>query len=200
MSSPATIDDFEITALWPNTLLVQPLADHAAHSARLGELADQGLGPSMFDMDDGAVNWLKANFIHGIGAVLGAAGFTGQPQIAVRAQVETQGLGEYASLANRPGCYLTGLYVVRAPQGPPDIGRRDDGRPGSISFYDPRVGMNMNAIRKDPYVLYHHTESFVPGLLMIWPAYVPVFIHPHLHEADAMRIRIDVQAAAENAG
>ena len=77
---------------------------------------------------------------------------------------------------------------------------RDDGRPGSISFYDPRVGMNMNAIRKDPYVLYHHTESFVPGLLMIWPAYVPVFIHPHLHEADAMRIRIDVQAAAENAG
>lgn len=193
------VSDFEITALWANTLLVQPLDDHAPHSARLGELADQGLGDTLFDVADPAVDWLKANVIHGIGAVLGAGGFTGEPQIAVRARLETQALGAYSSLGNRPGSYLTGLYVIRAPAGAPVLGSRDDGRPGSISFYDPRVGMNMNAINKDPYVLYHHTVPFAPGLLLVWPAYVPCYVHPHLAEAPALRVRIDVQVVAGGA-
>jgi hypothetical protein len=190
------LTDFEITPLWANTLLVQPLTDHAPHSARLGELADQGLDDALFDAADPAVDWLKANIIYAIGSLLGASGFTGEPQIAVRARLETQVLGGYTSLDNRPGSYLTGLYVIRAPGGKPALGSRDDGRPGSISFYDPRIGMNMNAINKDPYVLYHHTVPFEPGLLLLWPAYVPCYVHPHLNETPALRVRMDVQVAA----
>lgn len=195
-----SLSDFEITPLWANTLLVQPLADHAPHTARLGELVDAGRGEALFDADDPAVNWLKANVIHGIGALLGAGGFSGEPQIAVRALLETQALGGYQALTNRPGSYLTGLYVIRAPSEKPILGSRDDGRPGSISFYDPRVGMNMNAIRKDPYVLYHHTVPFEPGLLLLWPAWVCAYLHPHLNEAPALRVRLDVQVAGREGG
>jgi hypothetical protein len=150
----------------------------------------------MFDTDDPSVNWLKANLIHAIGALLGNAGFAKAPQVSVKARVEAQELGAFAPLRNRPGAYLTGVYVVRAPAGQPVLGARDDGRPGSISFYDPRVGMNMNAIRKDPYVLYHHTVKFEPGLLIMWPAYVPYFVHPHLSDEPAVRIWTDARVNA----
>ena len=175
------IEDFQIMPLWVSTLLVQPLLDHAPHTARLGELADQGLDDTMFDAEDPAVRWLQANTIHGLRALLSVGGFSGAPQIAVRAQLDRQALGDYQSLCNRPGTDLTGLYVVRAPSGPPDLGMRDDARPGSISFYDPRVGMNMNAIRKDPYAINHYTVRFEAGLLLLWPSYVLYYVHPHLY-------------------
>jgi len=190
------VAQFDIGSLWVNTLLVQPLEDHAQHSARLGALVDAGKAETLFEADDPAVNWLKANVIHGISALLGNAGFTSAPQVAVTARVEAQTLGAFAPMRNQPGAYLTGVYVVRAPAGQPVLGARDDGCPGSISFYDPRVGMNMNAIRKDPYVLYHHTIKFEPGLLIIWPGYVPYFVHPHLSDEPAVRIWMDARVVA----
>ena len=189
------VAEFDIGSLWVNTLLVQPLPDHARHSARLGALFDEGKAETMFDIEDASVNWLKANIIHGISALLGNAGFTSAPQVAVKARVEAQTLGAFAPLRNEPGAYLTGVYVVRAAADRPVLGARDDGRPGSISFYDPRVGMNMNAIRKDPYVLYHHTIDFEPGLLILWPSYVPYFVHPHLSDEPAVRIWIDARVS-----
>lgn len=190
------VAQFDIATLWVNTLLVQPLADHAPHTARLGALVDEGGADTMFDSDDQSVAWLKANVIHGIGAMLDSAGFTAPPQVSVKVSIESQTLGEFASLRNQPGTYLSGIYVVRAPAGRPVLGARDDSRPGSISFYDPRVGMNMNAIRKDPYVLYHHTVAFEPGLLIIWPSYVPYFVHPHLSDAPALRVWMDARVSA----
>jgi len=190
---PVDLDEFEIASLWSNSLLVQQLPGHEPHSARLGALVDQGDAATLLDSDDEAVAWLRANVVHGIGALLADAGFPRPPQVSVRVRVETQQLEAYDSLRNRPGAYLTGTYVVRAARGRRVLGARDDGRPGCISFYDPRAGMNMNAIRKDPYVLYHHTVELVPGLLALWPAYLPCFVHPHLSDEPALRIGVDVQ-------
>jgi hypothetical protein len=146
------------------------------------------------------VSWLQQNVIHGIGALLRSEGFAQMPPVAVRGRLEEQRLGEYHSLNNRPGAYLSGIYVLRAPGDDAVLGTREDRRPGCITFYDPRVGMNMNAIHKDPYVNYHHTVKFEPGLLLLWPSYVSFFLHPHLSREPALRIGFDVQVSAPDGG
>ena len=77
----------------------------------------------------------------------------------VRARFEILGYGDYRALANRPGSYLGGLYIVQSPEQTAHIAARDDLNPGAVSFYDPRIGMNMNAIRQDPYNICEQTLS-----------------------------------------
>jgi hypothetical protein len=191
-----SIAELKLTSLWFNTLLEQHLPGHEPHTARLAQLVEQGHAASLFESGDAAVAWLKANIVHATGALLREAGFTHAPQVLMRASVQIQHLGAFDPMRNQPGSYFTGLYVLRAPSGAPALGQREDARPGCISFYDPRVGMNMNAIRKDPYVLYHHTVKFEPGLLLMWPSYVPYFLHPHLASEPAVRVCLDVRISA----
>ena len=195
-----SVADLKLTSLWFNTLLEQALPGHEPHTARLAQMVDQGRADSLFESSDPAVEWLKAHIVHATTALLREAGFTRPPDVRMRASVQIQQLGAFEPLRNRPGSYFTGMYVLRAPAGPPVLGTREDARPGCISFYDPRVGMNMNAIRKDPYVLYHHTVKFEPGLLLMWPAYVPCFVHPHLASEAAVRVCLDVRISAAGAG
>jgi carbamoyltransferase len=192
----SSIAELKLTSLWFNTLLEQHLPGHEPHTARLAQLVEQGHAASLFESGDAAVAWLKANIVHATGALLREAGFTHAPQVLMRASVQIQHLGAFDPMRNQPGSYFTGLYVLRAPSGAPALGQREDARPGCISFYDPRVGMNMNAIRKDPYVLYHHTVKFEPGLLLMWPSYVPYFVHPHLASEPAVRVCLDVRISA----
>jgi hypothetical protein len=191
-----TLSSFEITSLWTTPLLVQPLDGHEAHTTRIEALAAEVPEDRLFATPDPSVEWLKGNVIHGIGAMLRALGFAQAPDIAVSCRLDRQSLGEYHSLVNRPGAYFAGLYVLRAQGETTEMGARDDGRPGCVTFYDPRVGMNMNAIDKDPYVLYHHTVALEPGMLLLWPAYVAYFVHPHLSRDPALRVAFDVKLSA----
>ena len=184
----------EILSLWSNPLLVQSLEAHEPHTERLAQIAQSQTATNIFSTEDESVDWLKANLIHGIGALLNLETFDIAPDIEVNAWIEVHNTSSYSSLLNRPGAYLSGLYVLRAPRGEPTLGQRADRRPGCITFYDPRVGMNMNAIRLDPYVNYHHTVEFMPGMLLIWPSYVSYYLHPHLAPSPAVHVNFDVHA------
>jgi hypothetical protein len=187
----------EILSLWSNALLEQRLEEHASHTERLTHIAQTQAADSIFTTDDASVSWLKANLIHGIGAMLDNETFDAAPDIEVEARIDVYNTESYASLINRPGAYLSGLYVLRAPRDEPTLGERVDNCPGCITFYDPRVGMNMNAIRLDPYVNYHYTVEFVSGLLLIWPSYVSYYVHPHLAASPALHVSFDVQASRQ---
>jgi len=191
--------ELEIVKLWPSTLLDQPLPEHQAWTRRLAELAEEQPSESVFAIEDESVEWLKAHLAHGIGAFLLKTGVSGPTQWGVRGWFDLQSFDDYRSLQNRPGAYLSGLYVVRSPAPEQGLGMRDDRRPGCISFYDPRAGANMNAIRRDPYVTYHHTLVLVPGHLLIWPAYVGYFVHPNLSREPALRVAFDVQVQEDTA-
>lgn len=185
----------EILSLWSNSLLEQRLADHTPHTERIAHIAQTQAADSIFATDDMSVDWLKANIIHGIGAMLNNETFDAAPDIEVDARIDVYSTERYSSLVNRPGAYLSGLYVLRAPRGEPTLGERADNCPGCVTFYDPRVGMNMNAIRLDPYVNYHYTVEFVPGLLLIWPSYMSYYVHPHLAASPAVHVGFDVRAS-----
>jgi hypothetical protein len=182
----------DIVRLWPSTLLIQELPDHDAPTRRLVELAKEGSAEDVFTIEDASVEWLKANILHGVGAYLQKAGFPRPPQWGAMGRFDIQHFDDYRSMRNTPGAYLAGMYVLEIPSGD-ELGRRDDRAPGCITFYDPRTGINMNAINRDPYVRYNRTLKLKPGLLVVWPAFVDYFMHPNLSPSPAIRIAFEVQ-------
>lgn len=184
---------FEVIRLWPSTFLRQALPDYQEPTNRLAELVEDCPPEGVFAIDDASVEWLKAHVAHGVGAYLQKAGFPRLPQWRAHGVFDVQRFAEYRSLRNRPGAYLAGMYVVQSPSERDQIGVRDDRRPGCVTFYDPRTGINMNAISRDPYVMYHHTFKLTPGLLLMWPAYVDYFMHPNLSREPAVQVAFDLQ-------
>ena len=186
------VPGLELLQLWPNTFLQQALPDHEERTRCLEELAREHADEDVFTIDDASVEWLKANIIHGVRAYLRTAGFTRPPVCTASGQFDIQHFADVRSLRNRAGSYLAGVYVVTSPPGEQRLGTRQDSRAGSVTFYDPRSGMNMSSIRRDPYVLNHHTVALVPGLLLLWPAFVSYFEHPNHSREPAVRVAFDI--------
>ena len=160
---------------------------------RLAELARTHSSDGVFGIQDPAIEWLRAHVRHGISQYLVMNELPSQVEWGVRARFEMLAPGDYRPLASRPGSYLGGLYVIRSPSQASGSLARNDLSPGLITFYDPRVGMNMNAIRDDPYIAGEQTLNLEPGLLLIWPGFVQHFIHPNMSTEPAIRIIFDVQ-------
>ena len=69
---------------------------------------------------------------------------------------------------------------------------RSDVRPGRITFYDPRQGSNMTAIKNDPNIEPEHTVLPEPGLMLLWPAFVNHFVHPNLSKETRISISFNI--------
>lgn len=186
------VPGLELLQLWPNMFLQQSLPDCEEPTRRLEALARERPDEDVFSIDDAGVEWLKSNIVYGVSAYLKEAGFTRPPGCRFGGRFDIQHFNEIRPLHNRAGAYLAGTYVVTTPEPDPDLGARDDRRPGAITFYDPRNAMNMNSIRRDPYLHYHHTVPLVPGLMLIWPAFVRYFEHPNHSREPAVRIAFDI--------
>lgn len=195
MNAPA----LEIIKLWPSVFLEKDLPGYEAPTQRLLALAESHPGDGVFAIDDPGVVWLKSQVAHAVAAYLHETGNVSAPQWGARARFETQNFGDYRGLANQPGADLAGMVVLRWPSQRSNPGGRDDGLPGTVSFYDPRVAMNMNAIKRDPYHDYHRHVKPRAGLLLMWPAYVSYFMHPNQSHQAAVRVAFDVQLHARAA-
>ena len=102
------------------------------------------------------------------------------------------GPGDYHDVHNHPHAYLSGTYYVQVPEAPPSAGSRRDLRPGCITFYDPRGSVNMNAIKRDPYVEMEHTIAPCEGMILLWPSFLHHFVHPNLSEDPRISISYNV--------
>ena len=191
--SPSSKNEPEFVELWPCPFLIQQLPDCEQPNARLGELARSFPTRGVFSIDDPAIDWLRTQVAHGISQYLRLIEFPAQIGWGVRARFEILARGDYRGLANRPGGYLGGLYIVQSPDQETPACGRDDLNPGSVSFYDPRTGMNMNAIRQDPYHICEQTLKPEPGLLLLWPGFVNCFSHPNFSNQSVVRVSFDVQ-------
>ena len=196
---PTNDSGLEVVELWTSRLLNQSIPGHELYTPRLVDIALAHVGEPVFSIEDASLDWLKAQIAHGVNACLDRAGFARPVGWSANARFEVERLEDYRCLANHPGAYLTGFFVARTSRGDEGIGVRDDRSPASITFYDPRGGINMNAINRDPYIAYNHTYPLAPGQLLIWPAYVAYFVHPNLGHEPAIRVAFDihVQAATE---
>ena len=188
--------ELEIIKLWPSIFLERDLADHEAPTRGLIALAESRSDDDVFVIDDPGVEWLKNQIAQAVNAYLDETGYSVAPTWGARGRFETQNFGDYRPLANQPGAHLVGMYVLQWPCEQRPAGARDDGLPGCLTFYDPRIAMNMNAIKRDPYYRYHRHVIPRAGLLIIWPAYVSYFVHPNPSREPAIGIVFDVQLHA----
>ena len=95
--------------------------------------------------------------------------------------------GDYHDAHNRPRAYLSGTYYVKLPTTREPLKMRGDERPGCITFYDPRPGVNMTAIKGDPYVEPEYTVAPEPG-----PGFINHFVHPNLSKEARVSIGFNV--------
>jgi len=195
-----TAPGLDIIKLWSSVFLEKDLPDYEASTQRLIALAGKHSGDGVFAIEDPCIHWLQQQLAHAVSAYLLRTGCTSTPQWGARGQFVAYERGAYRPLANEPGADLAGMYVLRWPVQQGTAHGRDDGLPGYLSFYDPRVAMNMNAIKRDPYHGYHRSLRPRAGLLLLWPAYVNYFLHPNTSDDAALLVAFGVKLRAAEPG
>lgn len=192
-----------ILPLWPTLFVRRRLPGHEDPDRALvklsrdlekdnRDLTTDYRAPDLFNMDRPAVNWLRTQLNQTVIDYLGALGIDYPVNWTIHGWININRFGDYHDAHNHPRAYLSGTYYVKMPGAPEALHTRSDLRPGCITFYDPRPGVNMNAIRNDPYVDPEYTVRPEPGLLLMWPAFINHFVHPNLSKGTRISISFNI--------
>ena len=192
MSEPARD---EIIPLWPTWIGQMQLPGAEEPNRALADLASPpGVAGNLFEVDHGAVAWLREGVVAAVGQWFEKMQVQMAPQWRLEGRLEALGFGHYRELGNEPGAYLAGLYFVNVPA-PPELGHlRSDCLPSHLSLLDPRVGFNALALEGDPNFDESRTLVPVAGQLMLSPGYLRHCSRVHLARAPWVRValRIDL--------
>jgi uncharacterized protein (TIGR02466 family) len=192
-----------IIDLWPTKLVRRHLPDFEAPTQALiklirdmervnKNLTTDYLAPDFFNKDEPAINWLREHVNATVVDYLRAIGIDYDVRWTIQGWPNINRLGDYHDAHNHPGSYLSGTYYLKVPAVKEPMRNRTDVRPSQITFYDPRPGVNMTAIAKDPYVDPEYTVLPEPGLLMMWPAFLNHFIHPNLSKETRVSVSFNI--------
>lgn len=147
---------------------------------------------NILNMDHPGTNWLRQEVNQSVIEYLQTIGIDYAVNWQIHAWANINRKGDYHDAHNHPHSYLSGTYYLKVPS-PATQGRnRSDVRPGHITFYDPRPGINMISIKNDPYVDPEHTILPEPGQLMMWPAFLNHFVHPNLSNETRISISFNI--------
>ena len=189
--------------LWPTTFVQRRLADCEAPNQELLELVrdmereNRDLTtdyrtPDLFNRDHPAVDWLRAGVNDTVVGYLRHIGIDYPIDWHIHGWPSVNRFGDYHDAHNHPRAYLSGTYYVTIPKSREKLKTRGDLRPGCITFYDPRPGVNMTAIKGDPYVNPEYTVTPEAGMLMMWPAFINHFVHPNLSKQIRVSISFNI--------
>ena len=202
MADPSDSEN-QILDLWPTKFLRRWIEDCQAWNKELIKLVREleranknlttdYLAPDLFNMDHAAVNWLRENVNATVIEYLRALGIDYAVNWTITGWASVNRFGDYHDAHNHPWSYLSGTYYVKMPASLETLQSRSDVRPGCITFYDPRGGVNMNAIKNDPNVDPEYTVLPEPGLMLLWPAFVNHFVHPNLSKETRISISFNI--------
>ncbi|MFQ5784954.1 MAG: TIGR02466 family protein [Alphaproteobacteria bacterium] len=189
--------------LWPITMIQRRPPGHEGPTRELLSLvrelerANRNLttdyrAPDLFNTDHPGVNWLRAQVNDTTIAYLRRLGIDYPVNWLIQGWPNVNRFGDYHDAHNHPRAYLSGTYYVKVPVAREKLKNRNDLRPGCITFYDPRPGINMTAIKGDPYVDPEYTVRPEPGMLLMWPAFLNHFVHPNLSKQPRVSISFNI--------
>jgi uncharacterized protein (TIGR02466 family) len=198
-------DDTEngVIDLWPTKILRRRPDGHVTWNKKLiklirelergnKKLTTDYLAPDLFNMDHPAVNWLRECVNATVIEYLSHLGIDYPVNWTITGWPNVNRFGDYHDSHNHPWSYLSGTYYVKMPATRETLRSRSDVRPGCITLYDPRQGVNMLAIKGDPYVDPEHTILPEAGLMLMWPAFVNHFVHPNLSKEPRISISFNI--------
>ncbi len=192
-----------IVNLWPTVILQRKLGDADGPNRDLlrlineleraaRDLTTDYLAPDLFNTDHPAVNWLRSQVNQTVIGYLRQIGIDYDVNWTVQGWPNINRFGDYHDYHNHPRAYLSGTYYVKMPKTREKLKNRNDLRPGCITLYDPRPGVNMNAIKGDPYVDPEYTVLPEPGMLLMWPAFINHFVHPNLSKETRVSVSFNI--------
>ena len=195
--------DFGITDLWPTKILHRRSADSEVFNKELIKLVRElgrtnknlttdYLEPDLFNMDHEAINWLRGEVNETVIEYLRAIGIDYPVNWTITGWPNINRFGDYHDPHNHPWSYLSGTYYLKMPTTRETLQSRSDVRPNQITFYDPRQGSNMGAIKNDPYIDPEYTVVPEPGLMLLWPAFINHFVHPNLSKETRISISFNI--------
>ena len=199
-----TPDTEGFLSLWPTMMLQRRLPGHEHANRELerlileiegkhrGDLTTDYRSENLLALDNPAIAWLKDCINKSIIDTLRRAGMGYQVDWGLQGWANVNRFGDYHDLHNHPHAYFSGTYYVAVPKADTPVATRPDARPGCITFYDPRGAVNMTAIREDPQIEAEHTVEPLPGMILLWPAFLFHYVHPNL--AEQPRISISFNA------
>ena len=168
----------------PNRLLLKLIRDMEKDHRNITTKYQEN---NLLNLDHPSTNWLRQCVNEAVIEYLKSTSIDYPVDWQIQAWPNINRLGDYHDSHNHPHAYLSGTYYLKIPSNP-EIGSRLDTRPNHITLYDPRSGINMSSIDKDPYVDPEYTILPEPGLLMLWPAFVNHFVHPNFSK----KIRVSI--------
>lgn len=192
----------EIVGLWPTPFLRHQIADESVLN-RVAQIdADQDSdSDDVFASDDTAIQSLRSMIDGAVEAYFKQLEVKPAPGWRLRGRLDRLAFGESRGLTNTPGALLSGMIYIQAPKDIEPLHLRKDVHPGNVTFYDPRPGFNMLAIKGDPYREQVSMVEPQRGLFLMWPAFVNYCRHPNLSRTPQLCICFDVfpdEGAAED--
>ncbi len=191
--------------LWPTKMVRRVLPDHESPTQELlklirrmekenRNLTTDYRDSNPLEIDHPGANWLREHINNTVIEYLSHLGIGYPVNWQIHAWSNINRLGDYHDMHNHPHSYLSGTYYVKMPgqASRQPMRNRSDVRPGCITFYDPRPGINMGAIKGDPYVDPEHTVLPEPGLLLMWPSFVNHFVHPNLSKETRVSLSFNI--------
>ena len=146
---------------------------------------------NILNIDHPGTNWLRDSLNKAVISYMAALAIDYTVDWQIHSWPNINRLGDYHDPHNHPHSYLSGTYYLKVPN-TKEIGSRKDSRPNHITLYDPRPGINMNSISKDPYIDPEFTIFPEPGLLMLWPAFLNHFVHPNFSKKTRISISFNI--------
>ena len=147
---------------------------------------------NILNMDHPGPNWLRSEVNQSVIDYLRTIGIDYPVNWQIHAWANINRKGDYHDTHNHPHSYLSGTYYLKVPAPSKAERNRSDVRPSHITFYDPRPGINMNSINKDPYVDPEHTILPQSGQLLMWPSFLNHFVHPNLSDETRITISFNI--------
>ncbi|MDH3379733.1 MAG: 2OG-Fe(II) oxygenase family protein [Gammaproteobacteria bacterium] len=202
MTKPHPTQD-GFVSLWPTTVLQRQLPGYEAANRVLCNLIEK-LEDSNRDLttdyasdnllagDNPTILWLRECINKTVADYFRHFGADYPVDWSLHGWANINRFGDYHDLHNHPHSYLSGTYYVSVPEHMEELETRADVRPGRITFYDPRGAVNMTAIRNDPNIEAEYTVNPVPGMIMLWPAFLHHFVHPNLSKQHRISISYNV--------
>ncbi len=189
--------------LWPTLMLDRELPGHEQANevlsefildldAKRGDMTTDYLGGNILTQKHPAIEWLRECINKTVIDYFAHLGMDYELKWSLQGWANINRLGDYHDTHNHPHSYLSGTYYVSNPDTPPSAGRRNDLRPGCITFYDPRGAVNMAAIKGDPYIEPEHTVRPKSGQILLWPSFLHHFVHPNLSREPRISVSYNV--------
>jgi uncharacterized protein (TIGR02466 family) len=172
-----------------NMLLAQFLQDLDQQAE---QMTTDYLSTNLFDQGHPALMWLHQSCQRAVVDYAAQLGIDYSLDFLIQGWANINRLGDYHNLHNHPHSWLSGTYYVSIPEHDSLPPGRDDRTPNCISFYDPRPQANMTAIRGDGEVDPEHRVKPVPGMLLLWPAFLHHLVHPNLSHEPRVSVSFNV--------